>query len=425
MKEKREASDMWVIGFALFAMFFGSGNLIFPSYLGRMIGSQYLQGLIGFMITGIGLPLLSVMATAKAGGEFSHISHQVGKVFSVILMTFLILSIGPFLAIPRTAATTYEIGIRPFFPTLNALVAIVIYFIINLILVLKPSTIVDVIGKYLTPVLLAILLVLIIKGIWLPIGPVTIGSVKNVFSGAIIEGYQTMDALGAVCFGSIIVNNIRQKGYEEKREMLAVTLKSSLVAVVGLGIIYGGLMYLGTRTGHISGELEKTQLITTLANQILGNIGSIFLAIAVGIACLTTSIGLTITTSNYFSHLCHNKVSYRTVAIITSVVGVAIASMGVDRIVGVTGIVLSILYPLIIVLVIISLIEKQPAALVYQLPVYVTLVIVLIEEGSKLLGSSTNILGFLPFGELGFAWTVPAIVSYIAAKLITIRLQKG
>lgn len=425
MKEKSKASDMWVIGFALFAMFFGSGNLIFPSYLGRMIGSKYLSGLIGFMITGIGLPLLSVMATAKAGGAFSQISHQVGKVFSVILMTFLILSIGPFLAIPRTAATTYEIGVRPFFPTLSSLIVIIIYFGINLVLVLRPSTIVDLIGRFLTPVLLVILLILIIKGIWQPIGPVTNSSIDSVFATAVIEGYQTMDALGAVCFGNIIVNNIKEKGYKDKGEIIGVTLRSSLVAVVGLGVIYGGLMYLGTRTGHITGEIEKTQLITTLATQILGNIGNVLLGIAVAIACLTTSIGLTMTTANYFSHLSKGKVSYKTVAIITSIVGIAIASMGVDRIVGVTGPVLNILYPLIIVLVIISLIEKNPVSIVYQLPVYVTLVIVIVDEGSKLLGWQTSIFGFLPFSQLGFAWSMPAIISYVLGKIIQMNFKKS
>lgn len=421
MKEKREVSDIWVIGFALFAMFFGSGNLIFPSYLGRMIGSQYWQGLLGFMITGIGLPLLSVMATAKAGGEFSRISHKVSQVFSVILMTFLILSIGPFLAIPRTAATTYEIGIRPFFPTISPLVIIIIYFIINLTLVLRPSTIVDVIGKFLTPLLLIILLVLIIKGIVVPIGPVTNGSIQRVFSSALIEGYQTMDALGAVCFGSIIVGNIKEKGYKDKKAIMGITLKSSLIAVIGLGVIYGGLMYLGTRTGNITGNIEKTQLITALASQILGNIGSVLLAIAVAIACLTTSIGLTMTAANYFSHLLSQKVSYNTIAIITSIIGIIIASMGVDRIVGITGPVLNILYPIIIVFVIISLIENEPAPLVYQLPVYVTLVIVLIEEGSKLLSGGNSLLGFLPLSQFGFGWTLPAVISYLIAKWLQVQ----
>lgn len=416
MKEKNTFKDIWVIGFALFAMFFGSGNLIFPPYLGRLIGKSYWQGLIGFMITGIGLPLLSVMATAKASGAFSEITHQVGKVFSVIFMTFLILSIGPFLAIPRTAATTYEIGIRPFFPALSPILIIILYFIINLILVLNPSTIVDVIGSILTPILLLVLIILIIKGILIPTGPFTENSVATVFSTGLIEGYQTMDAVGAVCFGSIIVNNIKEKGYTQQKAIIGMTLKSSLIAVVGLGIIYGGLMYLGTRTGNLVGDIEKTQLITILAEQILGKVGSILLAIAVAIACLTTSIGLTMTTASYFSDLLHQKISYKAVAIITSIIGILIASMGVDNIVGFTGPVLNILYPLIIVFVTISLIEKCPRRLTYQLPVYVTLVIVLIEEGSKLMGS--NILGFLPLSNYGFGWSVPAIIAYIVVKCI-------
>lgn len=419
MKEKRETKDIWIVGFALFAMFFGSGNLIFPSYLGRMIGRDYWQGLIGFMITGIGLPLLSIMATAKAEGEFSHITNQVGKVFSVILMTFLILSLGPFLAIPRTAATTYEIGIRPSFPNLNSLIIIIIYFAINLALVLKPSAIVDLIGRFLTPVLLVILLILIIKGILVPIGPVTNNSIPKVFATAIIEGYQTMDALGAVCFGNIIVSSIRARGYEKRDEIISLTLKSSLVAVIGLGIIYGGLMYLGTRTGHIVGDMEKTQLITTLASQILGVSGSILLAIAVAIACLTTSIGLTMTTATYFSDLFNNKKLYPIIATITCLIGIFIASMGVDRIIGITGPVLNILYPLIIVFVIISLIEKSPRPIVYRLPIYVTLIIVLVEEGSKLMGN--NVLGFLPLSKFGFGWLLPAIIAYIIAKFIPAR----
>lgn len=416
MKEKRETKDIWIVGFALFAMFFGSGNLIFPSYLGRMIGTDYWQGLIGFMITGIGLPLLSIMATAKAKGEFSYITHQVGKVFSVILMTVLILSLGPFLAIPRTAATTYEIGIRPFFPNLNSLIVIIIYFVINLALVLRPSAIVDLIGRFLTPVLLVILLILIIKGILVPIGPITGNRMPSVFATAMIEGYQTMDALGAVCFGNIIVSSIRARGYEKRDEIIGVTLKSSLVAVIGLGIIYGGLMYLGTHTGHIAGNMEKTELITMLASQILGSWGSILLAIAVTIACLTTSIGLTMTTATYFSDLFNNKKLYPIVATVTCLISIFIASMGVDRIIGITGPALNILYPLIIVFVVISLIEKSPRPIVYGLPVYVTLIIVVVEEGSKLMGN--DILSFLPLSSFGFSWLIPAVIAYVIAKCI-------
>ncbi len=421
MEKKNKTGDILVIGFALFAMFFGSGNLIFPSYLGRLVGNYYIAGLIGFMITGIGLPLLSVMASAKAGGEFSSITSHVGKTFSVVLLSALVLTIGPFLAIPRTAATTFEIGIRPFFPHFNSLVAIIIYFAINLAFVLKPSSIVDIIGKFLTPILIAILLVLIIKGIVIPIGPkITEHSMENVFATSILEGYQTMDALGAVCFGSIIVKSIKAKGYSSTKDCINMALRSSLVAVIGLGVIYGGLMYLGTHTGNLQGEIEKTALISTISREILGSAGSVFLAIAVAVACLTTSIGLTMTVGNYFSDLTNNKISYQTVTIITTIVSILVASLGVDTIIGVTGPILNILYPIIIVFVLISLVEKTPTNLVYQIPVYTTLVIVLVDECSKILNMSSvqRIVGLLPLSSYGFAWIIPAIIAYIIGKVI-------
>lgn len=293
---------------------------------------------------------------------------------------------------------------------------IIIYFAVNLALVLRPSAIVDLIGRFLTPVLLVILLILIIKGILVPIGRITNNRMPRVFTTAMIEGYQTMDALGAVCFGNIIVSSIRTRGYENRDEIIGVTLKSSLVAVIGLGIIYGGLMYLGTHTGHIAGDMEKTQLITMLATRILGSWGSVLLAIAVTIACLTTSIGLTMTTATYFSDLFNNKKLYPIAATVTCLISIFIASMGVDRIIGITGPALNILYPLIIVFVIISLIEKSPRPIFYRLPVYVTLIVVLLEEGSKLMGN--NILGFLLFSNFGFGWLIPAVAAYIIAKLI-------
>ncbi|MHC1747973.1 MAG: branched-chain amino acid transport system II carrier protein [Cellulosilyticaceae bacterium] len=320
MQKNSKNKDIIIIGFALFAMFFGSGNLIFPPYLGRMVGGEYFSALVGFMIMGVGLPLLGVMATAKAGGDFEIIGNRVDRTFSIVLVTALVLAIGPFLAIPRTAATTYEISVRPFLPGVSPIVMIAIYFAINLFFVISPNSIVDVIGKFLTPTLLVTLAILIVKGIAFPIGPVTETTLENVFSNSLIEGYQTMDALAAVCFGGIIVNNIKSKGYKKSSQIISMTLKASLVAIAGLGLVYGGLMYLGTHTGHIVGAVEKTALVSTLAYQILGQAGTVFLAIAVALACLTTSIGLTATGATYFSKLFKDRISYKAVAIIISLI---------------------------------------------------------------------------------------------------------
>ena len=428
MKKNTSLKDMIIIGFALFAMFFGSGNLIFPPYLGRMVGSQYWIGLIGFMIMGVGLPLLGVMATAKVGGDFRYVGNRVGTLFSTILTTSLILTIGPLFAIPRTAATTYEIGIRPFFENINPIVVIGVYFLINTLFVISPVSIVDIIGKFLTPILLFTLVVLIVKGSISPLGPVTQTTLDNVFGSSLIEGYQTMDALAAVCFGGMIVNTIRSKGYSEPKEIIKLTLKSSLIAIAGLGLIYGGLMYLGMYTGHMSGTIEKTALVVSLAEQILGRTGSVFLAIAVSLACLTTSIGLTATGAEYFSELTKGKVPYWVCAILISLVSMGIALMGVDQLVGITLPVLKILYPVIIVLVGLAFTSKWITSdRVYQITVYTTLIVSILD----VIGQTLNILplqkiiGFIPLSSMGFPWIVPVVVVIVAYKLITLKQIKA
>lgn len=420
MKKNNRIKDIIIIGFALFAMFFGSGNLIFPPYLGRLAGQDYLVAIIGFMIMGVGLPLLGVMASAKADGNFENIGNRVGKTFSICLVTALVLAIGPFLAIPRTAATTYEISVQPFLPNIHPVVVIGIYFIINLFFVLKPGSIIDIIGKFLTPVLLIILTILIVKGIVFPSGEITQGTLSHVFSNSLMEGYQTMDALAAVCFGGIVVSSIKSKGYDSSEAVIRMTLKSSLVAIVGLGVIYGGLMYLGAHTNHMSGEIEKTALVITLAQQILGQAGTVFLAIAVAVACLTTSIGLTTTGATYFSQLSKGKISYRTMAIIISIVSMGIALLGVDKIVGVTTPVLNTLYPIIIVLVILTLIgERVNQTVIYRATVYTTLIIVGLDVLSRTLGiiSIQNILSYLPLSEKGFGWVIPVLIAFVISKV--------
>ena len=427
MKKNQSMQEIIILGFALFAMFFGSGNLIFPPFLGRLVGEQYLVACIGFIAMGVGLPLLGVMATAKADGQFHLVAERVGKVFSIVLMTALILAIGPFLAIPRTAATTFEMSIRPFLPNLSPVIVIALYFCLTLFFVFKPGKVIDVIGKFLTPALLVILAIIIIKGIFIPIGPLTENTIEHVFTTSLIEGYQTMDALAAVCFGGLIVSNLKQKGYSDTSSIIKATLKSSLIALVGLGLIYGGLIFVGAHTSTLVGEYEKTALVIEITRQILGEMGAVFLALAVGLACLTTSIGLTTTGANYFSNLSKGRLSYNLVAVLISLLSFAIALLGVDNIVGLTVPVLKILYPMIIVLVIFTLAGKVvDDDRIYRITTYVTLIVSILD----VLGQSfkieflQNIISYLPFAAYDFSWLIPAVVALILTKFFVIFKTK-
>ncbi|NFA60978.1 branched-chain amino acid transport system II carrier protein [Clostridium sporogenes] len=422
--KKTSSKDFIVIGFALFAMFFGAGNLIFPPFIGNLVGDKVPAAIIGFLITGVGLPLSAIIACAKINGTFSDISSRVGKYFSVISTTALILAIGPMLCIPRTAATTYELTVQPIFPSIGPVVSAIIYFAVCLFFVLRPSGIVDSIGKILTPCLLVMLAIIIIKGLVSPLGPVVSTNFQGAFSTSLLEGYQTMDTMGSVIFASIILASVRSKGYTDEKYVISVTIKSGMVAIVGLGLVYGGLMILGSQTSQIiTGEIGRTALVIEIVKRDLGSAGIIILGIAVGLACLTTAIGLLSTGAEYLSKLTKNKVSYNAFAIIISVVSGILGIGGVDKIIKFSVPILQILYPIVIVLIVITLAGKAVKNdSIVKFTVYITLIVSIIDTLNTLTGEKVTfikgILGIIPLSNVGFSWVVPAIIAFIIGTII-------
>ncbi|KOR24853.1 branched-chain amino acid transport system II carrier protein [Clostridium sp. L74] len=429
--KKTSAKDFIVIGFALFAMFFGAGNLIFPPYMGKLVGDQAPIAIIGFLITGVGLPLSGIIACAKINGTFSDISGRVGRKFSVIATTALILAIGPMLAIPRTAATTYELGINPVFPSIPPIVGVAIYFAICLAFVLRPSGIVDNIGKILTPALLVLLAIIIIKGLVSPLGPVINTNFEGAFSKSLLEGYQTMDAMASVIFASIILTSVKAKGYTDKNDIISATIKSGVVAILGLAFVYGGLMILGSQTSQvIPGEIGRSALVVEIVKRDLGNAGTIILGLAVGLACLTTAIGLISTGAEYFSGLTKGKVSYNTFAIIISVVSALLGTGGVEKIVKFAVPVLQILYPIVIVLIVITLLGKLVKNNnIVKITVYTTLVVSVIDTINILTNGSVSfiksLLGIIPLSNVGFSWLIPAVIAFIVGTIAFGKKQDG
>ena len=410
---KKNTKDAIIIGFALFSMFFGAGNLIFPGFLGNSLGADYLLGTVGFIITGVGLPLLAIVACSKGDGTFESIGNKIDRKFVLIFTTVLFMAIGPLMAVPRTAATTFEISINPFFPKIPAIVAITVYFAINLFFVLKQSSIVDTIGKFLTPALLLLLIVLIVKGVISPIGTIVNTNASSVLSSSLIEGYQTMDALGALLFASIVTTSLKDKGYKGK-EMPKMIFKSGLVAAIGLAFIYGGLTYIGAQTSSlVTGEIGKTGLLLLISESVLGNMGPAIIGVAMGLACLSTSIGLVSVGASFFEKISNGKLSYKLNAIVISIISLGVASLGVDKIVALSGPVLNLLYPVSITIIVTTLLSKYLKNMkAVRLGVYTSLVFSLL-----LLIPGLN-LSFLPMAELGFGWVLPTVLAIIIGLVV-------
>ncbi len=425
---RKQFKDVIIVGFALFAMFFGAGNLIFPPSLGLMAGSSWYLSLMGFLLTGIGMPLLGIIAVSRAGGNLSDLADKVSPTFSKILGTVIMLAIGPLLAIPRTGATTFEMGIKPLFPGVSPVIVSIVYFTITLFLVLNPSGVVDKIGKVLTPVLLVALAIIIFKGVSSPIGaPIDIG-LENPFSKGFTEGYQTMDALGSVVFGGIIIGSLIQKGYTDIKDQIKLTIMSAGIAALGLGIVYGGLMYLGATSSNIfPPDMAKTDLTVAITARILGNTGKAIIGIAVSLACLTTSVGLTATCGEYFNKLSKGKLSYKMIVIAVTLFSAVVSNFGVQTIVKIAVPLLVTVYPVVIILILMNMLDDYiPNKAAYPGAVFGAICISFFDALSAVgiqISSISNMLSNLPFAAAGFAWLIPAIIGSIITMIVLKKKQ--
>ncbi len=428
MKNKDSIKDAIVVGFALFAMFFGAGNLIFPTYLGLESGMSWFIGFIGFVLADVGLAILSIIAAAKCNGNISDIFGKAGKNLALILGAAIMICLGPLLAIPRTAATTYEMGIAPIFNNFSPIVFSIIFFIITLILSIKPSKVIDIIGQVLTPILLATLILLILVGIINPIDSVSVAPrIENVFAEGITQGYQTMDALAAIAFAAVIITTLRNKGYKTAKQKTKLTLQACIVAAIGLAVVYGGLAYLGaTISGQYESiplkEIAQTSVIVNITDVLLGKPGKVLLAVIIGLACLTTSIGLTSATAQYFDKVSKGKLKYKNIVILVCVFSSIVANFGVSTIIQFSAPILNIIYPPTVALVVLTLIrEKVKNRNVYILSTYTALVISILTVLNDFgIGTSLGIpiVTTFPFAKLGFNWVVPVLVAAIIGNFV-------
>lgn len=432
MNKEIRMKDLFIIGFALFAMFFGAGNLIFPPYLGLLSGHQWWIGFLGFTITDAGLGLLAIIALSKYDGNLNVLATRINKTFAIIISTAIILCIGPFLATPRTAATTYEIAIMPIFgESFNRYLFSVIFFVIACLLSIRPSKVVDIVGKFLTPSLLICMTILIIKGIVSPIGEIANTTmIDNVLKKGITDGYQTMDAIAGCMFALVVINAVKTRNYSSKDLEIKATVMSSVIAVIFLALIYGGLLYLGAQTsglGIYDQDTDSTLLLVDITNRVLGGVGVYILGIITALACLTTAIGLISATGNFFNDLTFNKISYERVVVICSIVSCLISMLGVTQIIKISAPILEIIYPCAMTIVILGLFnEKIKDDLVFKVPSIVSLIFgfLFVLQGKNLLGGFGDVLTKLPLTEFGLGWVVPMLLSLVIAMIISSSQNK-
>ena len=420
---KKHLLDSLVIGFALFSMFFGAGNVIFPPYLGLESGPEWLLGFLSYFLADIGLAMLAMFAILRPGNP-AALTARIGKLPSTVLMCAIVLCIGPMLAIPRTAATTYETSLAPLVAGFSPVLFSILFFLLILLLCVRETAVVDIVGKILTPALLIGLLVLIVIGVVNPIGPVGRQPlVENVAATGVEAGYQTMDVLAAIVFGYIILKSAREKGHTESRAQIRVISGASLVAGAGLLVVYLGLTYLGATTARFFDiTVDRTYLVVSIVRNLLGNAGIVLFAVVVALACVTTAVGLVSACADYFAGLSGGRVSYRLLVCVICVFSAVVSNFGLNEIIAIASPILSVVYPPTLVLIVLALTGRRIRRdWVFRLAALGALAVSLLEVLRTYTGAELAFLDLLPLSSLGFGWVLPAAVCGVIGALLPAR----
>lgn len=411
-----KTKDILITGFALFSMFFGAGNLILPPFLGFNAGSDWFLVTIGFVITAVVIPIFGIVAHAKLQGTMYDFGKKVSPIFSIIYC-ILVYAICIILPAPRTASVTHEMAIAPFFNS-SGLLTSGIYFILVFVFVMNRSKVLDLLGKYLTPIIIAILLAIIGIAVFMPVDTMQASQLKMPLVDGILEGYQTFDALAAMVVGAVLIISINlnsSQSFAVKRQLI---FKSGLVAGFGLFVIYTGLILIGSmHNSEFPLDVTRPELLLGLGNKTLGSAGASLLSILIALACFTTAVGIITGTADYFKGLFNNSQRVYTItAIIGSVLGIVMGQFDVGFIIKIAIPALMFIYPITIILILLNTIPDQWASSLIFRGVVITAFIFSIPDFLKILMPSENlntVIDLIPLGQLNLGWLLPSLLMFV------------
>ncbi|MBM7702218.1 branched-chain amino acid transport system II carrier protein [Metabacillus iocasae] len=406
----------------LFSLFFGAGNLIFPPFLGQSAGTAFWPAMIGFILSAVGLPILGVIAVAKSEG-LHVLASRVHPMFAMVFTVIIYLAIGPLLGIPRASSLAFEMGVQPFLPNgmkgAGALFLYTfVYFCVAYWLALKPGKLVDRFGKLLTPLLLTLIVLIVVRALFHPFGeptPPVNSYAKNPFTTGFLEGYFTMDTIAALNFGIVISLTFKQMGMTDKKQVVSSSVRAGVVAVLVLTFIYVMLAYLGSLHG---GSTENgAQTLTEIVFTLFGPVGAVLLGLVFTLACLTTSVGLVTSCSQYFAKIVP-ALSYRMWVTVFAGFSLLVANLGLTKILQVSVPALTAIYPVAILLIVLSFVDHWFGGhrAVYG---FATLFVSVVSTTDALMQAGLDVGGIgkfvksLPFYEVGFSWLVPTGVGLL------------
>ncbi|WP_413111072.1 branched-chain amino acid transport system II carrier protein [Thaumasiovibrio sp. DFM-14] len=431
MKKSLSVTDIFALGFMTFAFFLGAGNIIFPPLAGMLAGEHYIAAMAGFLVTAVGLPLIGIIAVAVAGGGWQGLTRYLPTSVATVMAVLIFIIIGPAFAAPRAGLVAYQMGVVPFLAEAEQSTLTlfsIAFFAIALLFAWSRGKLIDMIGKFLTPVLFIALALLAVAVFINPQSAIVAPQgdyINHAFTTGFLEGYNTMDTFAALMFGMLIVDVIRKKGITDEKATCKYLMLAGVIAAAGLAFVYISLFYLGATSSTLAAEATNGgAILAVYVHALFGPIGQVILSSIVMLACLTTVIGLIGACADYFSSL--TRWSYKTWALIMAITCAVVANVGLEQLIAISVPVLFALYPVAIALVTLTFLSqrfKQPE-LAYRSVLLVSLLFSLI-DAAKVLGFNMDLFSVLPGFAMGMAWVLPTTLAIIAnlvvVKKVTVK----
>ncbi|MCY9843702.1 branched-chain amino acid transport system II carrier protein [Vibrio caribbeanicus] len=424
MNQTLKLTDIVALGFMLFAFFLGAGNIIFPPLAGQLAGESLLPAMIGFLCTAVGLPLLTIVAIAVAGGSWEHLTQDLPKFVATTMAVLIFIIIGPAFAAPRTGLVAYEMAVKPFFidaTQSHLTIFSILFFAVAMFFSWSQGRLIDIIGKILTPVLFIGLIVLAIAVFVDPQGEIIAAHgeyITHPLQKGFLEGYNTMDTFGSLMFGVLVVDALRQKGITDHKPTSKYLISAACIAALGLAFVYISLFYLGaTSSGVAAGADNGGEVLSLYVQALFGSYGQVVLSIIVLLACLTTAIGLISACSDYFSTL--TRIPYKFWVVINGLACAVVANVGLSQLITLSVPVLFALYPVAIALVVLTFVRSKlrNPRFAYQLVIAVSLLFALI-DAAKVAGLDVSKFNVLPLFDIGMGWLIPTGTAMLLAIFI-------
>ena len=422
MKKHSIVKDSIIVGLALLSTRFGAGNLIFPPQIGLQSGTHWVAGALGLLLTGIALPVLALWAVNNVGdGPEALMGHFHPKFYDLFfLVSCILVAVGS--TLPRSAATAHEIGVMGLFPNAPIWPTVIVFFVLVYFFASDRDSVIDKLGKYLTPLLVILLAIILIKGVVTPVGTPVDTGISNAFGSAMLTAYNTGDlTVGLMCAG-IFLHDLGHRGYSGKERKKSGVLVG-LVCIIALFAVYGTLTYIGaTGSGSFAQDTAQTALLSGLIRQIMGTLGLACLGVAVALACLTTAVGIGSTMVSFFYEFLKHRVPYKVILLVVCVVSALLGATGVSSIISYVTPIFLVIYPICIVLTVLGLLDRfLPNDGFYKGGVLVAGIVSL---GDAVLNVNPNIawlqtvMTHLPLSGAGFSWLIPSVIAAIVGAVI-------